>query len=76
MNNEQLLAYVKKYSGHWYLKTDDDRINHVISFVRGSFIIKDNEWTKGYLEACTRMKDLYEELKKEEEERKNGSSQA
>jgi hypothetical protein len=59
------LEFIQKYSGHWYLKTDEERARHAISTVRYTIVLHDDEYTKGFIQACRQIESKFNELMKE-----------
>lgn len=60
--------YIRKYSKHWFLKTDEDRIKHAIDTTRHTLVLCDDGYTRGFIAACKAIEAKFNELKREEQE--------
>jgi hypothetical protein len=60
--------YIRKYSGHWFLKTDEDKARHAIKHIKHTLVLKNDDYTKGYIDACKAIEIKFNALIEEERE--------
>lgn len=63
MTDEQ--EFKKKYQGHWDLTDDYQRLQRAINSVRFGCVIRDDDYTKGFIDACKAIQATFEKIKKE-----------
>lgn len=56
--------FKRRYQGHWDLKTDDERFQRAINSTRFGIVITNDEYTKGFLDACKAIQEKFEEIKR------------
>ena len=57
--------FIRKYSGHWWLKSDEERAKHAISITRHTLILRDDNYTRGFIDACKKIEEKFNQLMKE-----------
>lgn len=55
--------FKRKYQGHWYLNTDEERFQQAINSIRFTCVIKNDDYTRGFIDACRAIEAKFKEIK-------------
>ena len=57
--------FIKKCGGHSFLTTDDERIQYVLATIRYTLVLRNDSYTRGFIDACKAIEAKYKAIKEE-----------